>query len=78
MDWLAQFAPYLVSGLVSAIASWAMMRMELRFLRRDLERLRYNVEASENSRSHVNLLQGHELRIALVEALLERRHEKLR
>jgi hypothetical protein len=62
-----EFAPFVVSGLVSALVSWASIRIELRYLRRDVERLRFYSHSPENPKSYRSALQDHETRLALLE-----------
>lgn len=72
---LAELLPYAVSGVVAAVVSWVTMRIDVKYLRRDLDGLRFRVHAENNPNSLVNAVQDHETRITLLERFEERREE---
>lgn len=64
---LDQFGPYMVSGLVSAVASWAIIRAEVTFLRRDVDGLRERVHGPRNPNNIISVQQAHATRLTVIE-----------
>jgi hypothetical protein len=62
------------TALIAAGAAWGAMKMELRYIARDIEYLRERLHGSQNPRSVVNTLQDHETRLTILETLEE--HKK--
>lgn len=67
-------APYAVSGGFAGIVAWATARVEQKYLRQDVDNLRYRVHHPKNSRNIVNTLQIHDNRLTVLETLERERH----
>lgn len=64
---LGALAPHLITGVAAGLVAWGGVGWQLRWLRRDVDRLRFNVHDTENPRNLVAVAQNHESRLAMME-----------
>lgn len=72
-DVLPYVASGLVSGIVAFIASWATMRVDLGYLRRDVDSIKRRLDGEDNPQSLMAQLGKLEIRITRLEAISGRR-----
>lgn len=70
-----QLLPYVVAGVVSGLVSWGANSVHLKWLRRDVDLLRYTVHSPKNQNNLVTTTHAISARVAVLETLEERRRK---
>ena len=66
---LQELLPHILTGVAAGLVAWGGVKIEMRWLRRDVDSLRFTVYSSENENNLVSVVQKHSWEIeALKEA----------
>ena len=55
--------PHLLTGIAAGLVAWGGVRIEMRWLRRDVDSLRFTVHSPHNPKNLVSVVQEHAFEI---------------
>lgn len=69
---ISQLLPAVLAGVVAGLVSWGANSVHLKWLRRDVDTLRYTVHSPRNPNNLVGQVQEVKLRVATLERVHKR------